>query len=259
VAPVGLAGWELAGWELAGWELAGVALLVGSFLGVVIDRLPDRLSLLGRSRCRHCAATLTARDLAPLASWLAGGGRCRHCGAWIGWFYPAVEVAALGIAVVALLTDRGLDAWTDAVLGWWLLALGWIDWRRCVLPDVLTLPLLALGLAAAWGLAPGELRDRTAGAACGFLGLWAVAWLYRRLRGRDGLGLGDAKLLAASGAWVGLSGLPSVLAGGALAALVAAGAMMLAGRRLDRYSALPFGPFLAAATWLVWLFGQIAL
>jgi leader peptidase (prepilin peptidase)/N-methyltransferase len=93
---------------------------------------------------------------------------------------------------------------------------------------------------------------------CGYLLLWAVAWVYRRLRGRDGLGLGDAKLLAAAGAWVGAGGLPSVLAGAAIAALAAAGGMMLAGRRLDRHTALPFGPFLAAATWLVWLFGPIA-
>ena len=113
-------------------------------------------------------------------------------------------------------------------------------------------------MVAAWALAPDELRDRVAGAACGYLGLWLVALIYRRLRGRDGLGLGDAKLLAAAGAWVGASGLPSVLAGAALAALAAAGGLTLAGTRLDRHSALPFGPFLAAATWLVWLFGPIA-
>jgi len=249
----------VARWGLAEWELLGVALLAGSFLGVVVDRLPDRVPLAARrSRCGHCGAVLTARDLVPLASWLAGRGRCRHCGAWIGWFYPAVELAALAVALVSLTVDRGVDAWIDAALGWWLLALGWIDWRRLVLPDVLTLPLIALGLAAAWSLAPDELRDRAAGAACGYLALWAVAWMYRRLRGREGLGLGDAKLLAAAGAWVGASGLPSVLAGAATAALFAAGAMMLAGHRLDRHSALPFGPFLATACWLVWLFGPVS-
>jgi leader peptidase (prepilin peptidase)/N-methyltransferase len=249
VAPLGL----------AEWELIGVAVLVGSFLGVMIDRLPDGETIVaGRSRCTQCDAVLTARDLVPLASWLTLRGRCRHCGAWIGWFYPAVELAALAIAVVSVTVTRGLDAWVAAALGWWLLALGWIDWRRFILPDALTLPLIVLGLAAAWGLAPGELWDRLAGAVCGYLLLWGVAWLYRRLRGRDGLGLGDAKLLAAAGAWVGAGGLPSVLAGAAFAALAAAGGMMLAGRRLDRHTALPFGPFLAAATWLVWLFGPIA-
>ena len=244
---------------LVDWELVGVAPLVGSFVGVAIDRLPDRRPLgFSRSRCGHCAAVLGARDLVPLASWLAQRGRCRHCGARLGWFYPAVELAALGVALAALGIDRGRDAWIDALFGWWLLTLAWIDWRRLVLPDVLTLPLVALGLATAAAFAPDELGDRLAGAAAGYLGLWGIAWLYRRLRGREGLGMGDAKLFAAAGAWVGASGLPSVLAGAALAALAAAGAMMLAGRRLDRYAALPFGPFLAAGAWLVWLFGPLA-
>jgi len=239
--------------------LIGTAPLFGSFVGVVIDRLPRRVPLgWRRSRCGECDTVLAARDLVPLASWLAARGRCRYCGARIGWFYPAVELAALMIAVLSLALDRDVDAWTDAAFGWWLLALGWIDWRHAVLPDALTLPLIGLGLAAAWGLAPEELADRLAGAAAGYLGLWLVAWLYRRARGRDGLGLGDAKLLAAAGAWVGASGLPSVLAGAAVAALAAAGGMRLAGRRLDRHSALPFGPFLAAAAWLVWLCGPIA-
>jgi leader peptidase (prepilin peptidase)/N-methyltransferase len=245
-------------WGLAEWELVGVALLAGSFVGVVVERLPDGVPIgFVRSRCAQCDTVLGARDLVPLGSWLAARGRCRHCGGWIGWFYPAIELAALGIALVAALVDRGLDAWVDALLGWWLLALAWIDWRRLLLPDTLTLPLIALGLAAAWALAPGELWSRAAGAAAGYLGLWVVAWLYRRLRGRDGLGLGDAKLLAAAGAWVGVAALPSVLAGAALAALAAAAAMTIAGRRLDRHAALPFGPFLAAATWLVWLFGPL--
>jgi leader peptidase (prepilin peptidase)/N-methyltransferase len=244
---------------LADWYLVAVAVLVGSFVGVVIDRLPEGEPFAGgRSRCAKCGAALTALDLVPLASWLAGRGRCRHCGAWIGWFYPLVELAALGIAVLSLSLDRGFEAWIDAALGWWLLTLGWIDWRHMILPDVLTLPLIVFGLAVAGVIEPERLWDPLLGVVFGYAGLWVVAWVYRRLRGRDGLGLGDAKLLAASGAWVGVTGLPSVLAGAALAGLAAAGGMMLAGRRLDRYSALPFGPFLAAATWLVWLFGPIS-
>jgi leader peptidase (prepilin peptidase)/N-methyltransferase len=244
---------------LAEWELIGAAPFVGSFVGVVIDRLPEGRPLVwSRSRCARCGTVLTARDLVPLASWATARGRCRHCGAGLGLFYPAIELAALAIAVLAVTVDRGGEAWIDAGLGWWLLALGWIDRRHTVLPDVLTLPLVALGLAAAWAMAPEELGDRVAGAASGYLGLWAVAWIYRRLRDREGLGLGDAKLLAAAGAWVGVSGLPSVLAGAALAALAAAGALMAAGKPLDRHSALPFGPFLAAACWLVWLFGPVS-
>jgi leader peptidase (prepilin peptidase)/N-methyltransferase len=249
VAPLGL----------ADWYLLAAALPVGSFLGVVIDRLPEEENVFtGRSRCARCGHVLGAADLLPLASWLAARGRCRHCAARLGWFYPGVELAALAIAALSLVVDRGAEAWLDAALGWWLLALAWIDWRHTILPDVLTLPLIPLGLAAAGALTPENLPDPLLGIACGYLGLWAVAWGYRRLRGRDGLGMGDAKLLAAAGAWVGATGLPSVLAGAAFAALLAVGGMMLAGRRLDRYAAIPFGPFLATAMWLVWLFGPIS-
>jgi leader peptidase (prepilin peptidase)/N-methyltransferase len=243
---------------LADWYLLGVALAVGSFVGVVVERLPeDGSPLTGRSSCAHCGTSLTLRDLVPLASWVATRGRCRHCGAWLGWFYPGIELAALAIAALSLTIDHGAEVWIDAALGWWLLALAWIDWRHMTLPDALTLPLIPLGLAVAGTLQQAELWDPLLGAVCGYLGLRTVAWVYHRLTGRDGLGLGDAKLLAAAGAWVGVTGLPSVVAGAALAGLAAAGAMMLAGRRLDRYTALPFGPFLAAAMWLVWLFGPV--
>ena len=241
---------------LAEWYLLVAALPVGSFIGLVIDRLPDEATVTGgRSLCTHCGTALAVRDLVPLASWVATRGRCRHCGAWLGWFYPAVELAALGIAVASVAVDRGVLAWVDAAFGWWLLALAWIDWRHLILPDILTLPLIPIGLAVAGSLSPEELWDPLLGVVCGYLGLWLLAWGYRRLRGRDGLGLGDAKLLAAAGAWDGATGLPSVLFGAAIVALAAAGIMMLAGRRLDRHTALPFGPFLAAASWLVWLFG----
>ena len=243
---------------LADWYLLAAALPVGSFLGVVIDRLPDEENVfVGRSRCEHCGHVLGVADLVPLASWLAARGRCRYCAAQLGWFYPGVELAALAVAVLSLTVDRGGEAWIDAALGWWLLTLAWIDWRHTILPDVLTLPLIPLGLAAAGVLTPDSLPDPLLGVVCGYLGLWTVAWLYRRLRGRDGLGMGDAKLLGAVGAWVGVTGLPSVLAGAAGAALLVVGGMMLTGRRIDRHSAIPFGPFLAGAAWLVWLFGPI--
>ncbi|MGA8402253.1 MAG: A24 family peptidase, partial [Stellaceae bacterium] len=193
---------------LADWYLVAVALLVGSFVGVVIDRLPEGEPFGGgRSRCGECSTALTARDLVPLASWLTSRGRCRHCGARIGWFYPIVELAALAIAVLSLCVDRGFEAWVDALLGWWLLALGWIDWRHGVLPDVLTLPLIVLGLAVAGDFEPERLWDPLLGVFFGYGVLWIVAWAYRRLRGREGLGLGDAKLFAAAGAWVGVTGL----------------------------------------------------
>jgi leader peptidase (prepilin peptidase)/N-methyltransferase len=225
---------------------------------VVIRRLPEEGSLVrGRSRCEHCGAVLTVRDLAPFASWLATAGRCRHCGARLGWFYPAVELAALALALIALGVDHGAAAWLDFLLGCWLLALGWIDVDHGVLPDSLTLPLIAVGLLVVGTLQPDDVADRVPGAALGYLFLAGVAWAYRRLRGREGLGLGDAKLFAAAGAWVGAFALPSVLLGAAVSALAAAAVMVLCGRSLSRSSALPFGPFLAAATWAVWLYGPI--
>jgi leader peptidase (prepilin peptidase) / N-methyltransferase len=243
---------------ISDWYLIGAGLPIGSFVGLVVDRLPQGETIAkGRSRCARCDARLTVRDLVPLVSWLASGGRCRHCGLRIGWFYPAVEVAALVVAVLAVSAARGAEAWIDAGFGWWLLALGWIDWRHTILPDVLTLPLIPLGLVVAGGLERENLLNLLLGAVAGFFGLWLVARVYRRMRGREGLGLGDAKLLAGAGTWVGMSGLPSVLAGASLGGLIAAGGMVLAGHRLDRHSALPFGPFLSAATWLIWLFGPI--
>jgi leader peptidase (prepilin peptidase)/N-methyltransferase len=142
------------------------------------------------------------------------------------------------------------------------LALAWIDARCWLLPDILTLPLVVVGLAAA-ALAPetlpGALFARALGAALGYSVLQAVAWLYKRLRGRDGLGGGDAKLLAAAGAWVGAGALPSVVFVAAASALAAALLSRLRGIRLAAQSALPFGPFLALAAWLVWLFGPLSL
>jgi leader peptidase (prepilin peptidase)/N-methyltransferase len=232
--------------------------IIGSFLGTIILRLPEgEPILLGRSRCAHCGAQLAARDLVPLLSWLLARGRCRHCGKALGWFYPGIEAAAVALALVSLSIDSGLLAWVDWLLGCWLLTLGWIDLRRWLLPDALTLPLILVGLGAAAWLAPGELVDRAAGAAGGYLILRATAWAYRRQRGREGVGGGDAKLLAAAGAWVGAAALPSVLFGAACAALMAAAGLAIAGTRLSRDSALPFGPFLALAIWVVWLLGPL--
>jgi leader peptidase (prepilin peptidase) / N-methyltransferase len=250
----------VAGIGAAGWSALVAAPFIGSFLGVLIRRLPEgRPISWERSRCEHCGRALAARDLVPLVSWLSAGGRCRFCGRPLGWFYPGVELAALAVALVAVVADGGGETWLDCLFGWWLLALGWIDLRRWLLPDVLTLPLAIAGLAVAAILDPEQLTDRLLGAALGYLGLRLIAIVYRALRGREGLGQGDAKLLAASGAWVGASALPQVILGAAVAALFAAACMRLAGRRLAAHSALPFGPFLALATWLIWLFGPVLM
>jgi leader peptidase (prepilin peptidase) / N-methyltransferase len=239
----------------AGWALLLVAPFIGSFLGLIIRRLPDGLPIaFARSVCEECGVRLKTRDLVPLLSWLAQKGRCRYCGHRLGWFYPGVEFAAIAVALSAVLVD-GDGAWLDCLFGWWLLTLGWIDLRHWLLPDVLTLPLVLAGLAAAAVFDPAELTQRALGAALGYTSLVVVAALYRKLRGREGLGRGDAKLLAASGAWVGAAALPQVILLAALSALLTAAGLRLAGVRLGAHSALPFGPFLALATWVLWLCG----
>ncbi|MCB2101838.1 MAG: prepilin peptidase, partial [Rhodobacterales bacterium] len=230
---------------------------VGSFLGVLVLRLPEgRPVLLGRSACPHCGTVLGPRDLVPLVSWLLLRRRCRACGTAIPPFYPLIELAALGVALWAVATaPNAATATAGCLLGWALLALAEIDRRHMLLPDALTLPLLALGLAATGLLAPDQMINHLIGAAAGFAVLAGLALLYRRLRGRDGLGLGDAKLLAAAGAWVGWEGLPGVVLIGAatgLAWVLVAG--RLSGRPLDPARPLPFGPFLALGLWLVWLY-----
>jgi leader peptidase (prepilin peptidase) / N-methyltransferase len=249
---------RLMGAGAGGWSALLAAPFIGSFLGVVVRRLPEgRPIAWARSRCEYCGAALTAHDLVPLYSWLATKGRCRFCGHPLGWFYPAIELSALAIALVAIAVDGGEGTWLDCLFGWWLLALGWIDVRRWLLPDALTLPLVIAGLLAAAAFDPEQLTGRALGAAIGYLSLRVIAWLYRLLRGHEGLGHGDAKLLAASGAWVGASALPQVILGAAVSGLFAAACLRLAGIRLGARSALPFGPFLAFATWLIWLLGPV--
>ena len=247
---------RVAGVDAIGWGTLLCAPFAGSFLGVVVRRVPEGRSIgWVRSRCERCGVALRVWDLVPLYSWLASRGRCRYCGHRLGWFYPGIELSAFAVALAALSVDGGEGTWLDCLLGWWLLALGWIDIRRWLLPDVLTLPLIIVGLAAAAAFDPEQLTGRALGAALGYLSLRVVALLYRALRGREGLGHGDAKLLAASGAWVGAMALPQVVLGAALSAIFAAACLRLAGVRLGAHSALPFGPFLALATWVIWLLG----
>ncbi len=237
------------------WPPLLVAPFIGSFLGVLIQRLPEgRAVVMGRSACDHCGHSLGPRDLVPLLSHALSGGRCRYCHTAIGLFPLAIELAALAVAVWAaiMVTDAAL-LWATCLLGWTLLTLAWIDVRTMTLPDVLTLPLLIAGLIMTWFLESDAVLDHALGAVSGYLSLTAVAWGYRWLRGRDGLGRGDARLLAAAGAWLGLSLLPFVVLLAACLGLLAAGIAMLAGRRVTAATAIPFGPFLAFATWLAWL------
>jgi leader peptidase (prepilin peptidase)/N-methyltransferase len=237
---------------------AAVAPAIGSFLGVVVQRLPRRDDIVfGRSACAACGGRIAARDLLPLLSWVWLRGRCRRCGAPISPFYPAVELGALAVALSAALVFSGWLLWASCVFGWVLLALALIDGREFLLPDALTLPLVPAGLAVAWFAAPEELLDRLLGAAVGFVVFVAIAAAYRRWRGRDGLGRGDAKLLAGVGAWVGAGGLPSVILLAALLALTVAMARRGFGARLSAADPVAFGPYLAGAGWLVWLHGPV--
>lgn len=186
-------------------------------------------------------------------------GRCRYCGAAIGLFPAAVELGAIVVAMWAVAALPAEERWVGCLFGWTLLTLAWIDVRSMMLPDVLTVPLLAAGLIFATWRDPEAAAGHAIAAGAGYLGLRGVAFVYRRLRGRDGLGRGDAKLLAATGAWVGLDLLPWELLLAAILGLLAAGAGRLAGKAISGQTAIPFGPFLALSAWLMWLYGDIAM
>ena len=231
---------------------------VGSFLGVVAARFPDWQSVaFGRSACPECLHRLGVRDLIPIMSWLAQRRSCRYCRSPIETFYPLMEVAALLVAVSATLIFSGWLLWASCLFGWALLAIAATDQRFMLLPDELTLPLIPTGVAINYALDSTSLYSHTAGAFIGFLSFFFIAWAYRRFRGRDGLGEGDAKLLAASGAWVSVWGLPSVIFVSATAALVVAVAFGLARRKLTFADKVPFGTYLCLGTWVVWLFGPM--
>jgi leader peptidase (prepilin peptidase) / N-methyltransferase len=234
-----------------------LAPFIGSFLGVLAARLPlARPVVLGRSACPRCGVVLGPRELLPLVSYLVQKGRCRSCGGAISADHPVVEILAVLVAGAVLLAAGPLGAapmviWSGCVFGWWLLALAMIDLKSFRLPDRLTLPLIAagLGLAATGGVAPLLWHGLAAGIGYGaFAGL---SLLYRRVRGHDGLGGGDARLLAAGGAWLGPESLPYIVF---LAALLTLGAVAIVRRgQLNRTLMVPFGPGLALAMWGIWL------
>lgn len=255
--------------------LAGVlGLLVGSFLNVVILRLPPRLlhqwreqsrellELEGdpepappglvwqRSHCPQCKHALGALENIPVFSWLVLRGRCKHCGTKISAQYPLVE--SLTAVCSALIVWKFGVTWQSAaglLFTWSLIALAGIDLRTQLLPDQITLPLLWLGLLIA--LIPLKIDAPAAilGAAIGYLSLWAVYWGFKLLTGKEGMGYGDFKLLAAFGAWMGpWSLLPILLLSSLIGAIV--GSISLAAQGRDRATPIPFGPFLALAGWV---------
>ena len=229
---------------------------IGSFLGLVARRLPQGRALVtGRSACETCGRKLKPAELIPFVSYLAQRGRCACGKVRLSLFYPVIEFLALIVVLMALPVRTGTLLCISAALGWTLLILAAIDQDSYILPDRLTLPLIAAGLALTWWFSPGVLGDHVIGAVAGFVALTTINLLYRRLRGHDGLGGGDAKLLAAAGAWLGWAALPQVLLIAALTAVSATMIGMLAGKVFHGCSRIAFGPYLTLGFWLVWLVG----
>lgn len=233
---------------------------IGSFLGVLITRLPIGKPLVSaRSVCDRCGTQLAVSELIPLFSFFRLRGRCSHCGGRISGLHPAIELAALGIAIWAAATLPGPWLGPGSVLGWGLLTLAWIDVRHWLLPDALTWPLLGLGLVTVAVMTPDALIEHIAAAGVGGGALAFVAVTYRWTREHEGLGWGDTKLLATGGAWVGLEGVAWTLVLAACGGLLFALGLVICGHRIDRTTAMPFGPFLAGAIWLVFLYGPTIL
>ncbi|MGL5340530.1 MAG: prepilin peptidase [Aeromonas veronii] len=257
------------------------SLMIGSFLNVVIHRLPIMLErewqaeyrsyftpdeeatapecynlMVPRSACPHCGHAITALENIPLLSWIWLKGRCRDCQAPISARYPLVELltALLSVAVAMVITP-GWSTLAALLLTWVLVALTFIDLDKMLLPDQLTLPLLWGGLLCnlAGGFVP--LADAVIGAMAGYLVLWSLYWAFKLLTGKEGMGYGDFKLLAALGAWLGWQTLPIILL---LSSLVGAviGISLIALQKHHQGKPIPFGPYLAIAGWIALLWGD---
>jgi leader peptidase (prepilin peptidase) / N-methyltransferase len=264
---------------------AVLGLLVGSFLNVVIHRLPrmmendwraqcDELTatsdqpqtevaekakynlVVPRSACPHCGHQITAAENIPIVSYLVLGGRCRGCKAKISPRYPIVEgITGLLSALVAWHFGFGLAGISAIVLVWVLIALTFIDADTQLLPDSITLPLVWLGLIVNINGTFTDLRSAVLGAVFGYLALWTVYWAFKLITKKEGMGYGDFKLLAAIGAWLGWQVLPLVIL---LSSVVGAvvGIILIVLARLGRNIPLPFGPYLAMAGFIALLWGQ---
>ena len=232
--------------------LAGA--ILGSFLATLILRWPQGRSVMrGRSACDGCRRTLSARDLIPLVSAMMQRGRCRSCGAAIDPLHGRVEAGCAVIGALALGAMPNLGGIGWAVFGWLLLTLAVLDWRHFWLPDALTLPLAFLGFTIGLWATDVTLVDRAIGAAAGYGALLAIALGYRAVRGRDGLGLGDAKLLGALGAWMGWQALPFILLIASVTGLLV---MLVTGRAKEAGARVPLGTFLALAAVPAWIIVQ---
>ncbi|NBA96418.1 A24 family peptidase [Pseudomonas sp. R5(2019)] len=256
-----------------------LGLIVGSFLNVLIHRLPTMLErdwqaearqilslpaapeqprynlMFPPSECPHCAHRIRAWENLPLISYLFLRGRCSSCKSTISPRYPLIELASAGLtAFIAWHFGFGWAALSVMLLSWGLLAMSLIDADHQLLPDVLVLPLLWLGLIVnAFGLFV-PLQEAIWGAVAGYLCLWSVSWVYKLITGRDGMGQGDFKLLAMLGAWGGWQILPLTVLMSSLVGAVL-GLLLLRLSNRDTSTQIPFGPYLAIAGWIALLWG----
>jgi len=266
---------------LLGFPLAaGLGLAVGSFLNVVILRLPRRLEWEWRRDARdileqaelyeppppgivvepsHDPVTgdrLKWWENIPVLSWVMLRGRSRYSGQPISVQYPLVELLTCLLTVAAVWRfGFGWQGFGAMLLTWFLIAASGIDLRTRLLPDQLTLPLMWLGLIASLDNLYMPAKPALLGAIAGYVSLWSVWWLFKQITGKEGMGHGDFKLLAALGAWCGLTSiLPIVLMSSLVGAIVGSAWLAMKGR--DRATPIPFGPYLAIAGWIYFFWGE---
>jgi leader peptidase (prepilin peptidase)/N-methyltransferase len=235
---------------------ASFGAIIGSFLATIVSRWPrDDSVMRGRSRCDGCGRALNGFELIPLIGGWIARGKCRTCGATIDPVHPFVEAGAAIIGGLCFALFPLPAAALFAIGGWLLLTLAVLDARHFWLPDALNFPLAAIGLTLGdWGL-PAPFEDRVIGAVAGAALLVLVSVSYKWLRGRDGLGLGDAKLLGAIGAWLGWQLLPLVLLVASVTALIWVLFRSLCGRAMEATTRVPLGTFLCVAVVPAWLLG----
>lgn len=237
------------------WAVFGalLGLVAGSFLATLALRWPAGRNLRGRSHCDSCNTLIPNRDLWPVLSWVWLKGRSRCCGQPIDKTHPLMEITGALIGAISFHIAPGIIGLGGALLGWVLMTFLVLDLRHHWLPDRLTLPLLPFGL---W-LGHSSFTDRLLGSLVGAAAFLALALLYQKLTGRVGLGMGDIKLVAALGAWLGLQQLPLLVLGASIIGLGMALVMKLRGQEVHATTALPLGAFLALMAWPLWVGGAI--
>lgn len=256
-----------------------IGLMVGSFLNVVIYRLPEMMKrnwhhqcaelrgeviapqapfnlILPRSTCIHCGHTITALENIPVISYVVLRGRCSQCHSPISLRYPLIEaISALMSGFVAWHFGFGWMAMTALIFVWALIALAAIDLNTQLLPDDITLPLLWLGLLINMGQGFSDIHSAIIGAVSGYLSLWSIYWIFKLITGKEGMGYGDFKLLAAIGAWLGWQMLPLILLSSSLVG-ACVGIGLIAAAKLKNNMPIPFGPYLVGGAIIALFWGK---